>query len=316
MAVHSSTINWDNVNALTERRMLPKITDQIFRSNALMQRLWRKGTKLDGGAYITQMLAYGEGPGGAFEGLEILDTSEAEQFTVAVFQWKHYYAAVTIRRMDELKNRGGPAFARLLTAKMQVAQKTMQNLVGQGVYSDGSTNPKLITGVRAMITDATDAVTYGGINKATASNSWWESKIDRTTTLGTFNIGAMRTLAGRLTEDQESPDIIVTTQGLYDAYYNELQPQQRFADSDLARGGFKNVLFEGRPVVVDSHCPTGFMYMLNTSYIDLVSHEDENMRLEPFRQPYNQAGRTAFLFWAGNLTCSNCRYQGAMTTLT
>lgn len=313
-APSSATINWDNVNSLTERRMLPKLTDQIFRSNALMQRLWSKGTKLDGGAFITQMLAYGEGPGGAFEGLEILDTSEAEQFTTAVFSWKHYYAAITIRRMDELKNRGGAAFARLLTAKMQVAEKTMQNLVGQGIYSDGTTNAKLITGLRAAVTDATDAVTYGGINKATATNSWWQSKIDRTTTV--LSVPAMRTLAGLCTEDNETPDLVVTYQAQYDNYYNELQPAQRFADSDLARGGFKNILFEGRPVVVDSHCPTGLMYFLNTTYLDLVSHEDENMRFEPFRQPYNQAGRTAFIFWAGNLTCSNCRYQGVMNALT
>lgn len=308
-AVHSSTINWDNVNSLTERRLLPKITDNIFRSNPLMMKLWRQGTKLDGGAYITQNLLYAEGPGGAFEGLENLATDEAEQITSAIFNWKHYYASITIRRMDELKNRGRAAFSNLLTAKMRTAEKTLRNLLGQGMYSDGTVNPKVITGLRAMVT--TD-VQYGGISKT--NNTWWQSRLDTSTT--SLTIPTMRTLMGRLTEDAETPNLITSTQTQYDNYYDQLQPQQRFADKDMARGGFTNVLFEGRPVVVDSHCPAGFMFFLNTDYIDFVSHEGENMRFEGFRKPYNQAGRTAFIFWAGNLTGSNCRFQGAFTALT
>jgi hypothetical protein len=289
--------------------MLPKVTDNIFRSNPLSMKLHRKGTKLDGGAYITQNLIYAEGPGGAFEGLEPLDVSEAEIITTAVYNWKHYYASVTIRRMDELKNRGRAAFGRLLTSKMRTAEKTMRNLIGQGIYSDGSTNTKLITGLRAMVT--TGNVTYGGINKQT--NTWWASQVDTNTAL---TISRMRTLMGQCTEDADTPDIIVGPQAQYDNYYDLLTPQQRFASKDMARGGFTSILFEGRPFVVDSHCPAGFVYFLNTDYIDFVSHEDENMRFEKFRKPYNQAGRTAFIFWAGNLTGSNCRYQGVFTSLT
>jgi hypothetical protein len=273
-------------------------------------KLWRKGTKLDGGAYISQNLIYAEGPGGAFEGLEPLDVSEAEIITTAIFNWKHYYVSMTIRRMDELKNRGRAAFSNLLMAKTRTAEKTLRNLLGQGIYSDGSTNPKVITGLRAMVTGS--GVTYGGITKTT--NTWWRSQVDSTTTA--LTISAMRTLMGNCTEDAESPDLICTTQAQYNSYYDQLTPQQRFADRDMARGGFTNVLFEGRPVVVDSHCPTGYMYFLNTDYVDFVSHEEENMRFEPFRKPYNQAGRTAYIFWAGNLTGSNCRYQGVFTALT
>lgn len=312
MPQNTLTINWDNVNSFTERRMLPKTTDNIFRSNPLMMKLWKKGTKLDGGAYITQALMYAEGPGGAYEGLEPLDVSEAEQITAAVFNWKQYYASITIRRIDELKNRGKAAFGRILTTKMRTAEKTMRNLLGQGVYSDGSTNPKVITGLRAMVTEG--AVQYGGIDKAL--NSWWESQIDSATNLaGLADLTEMRALMGRCTEGNDSPDLIPTTQLIYDKVYLFWPDLKRFGSSDMAKAGFRSVLFEGRPLVIDSHCPLGHMYFLNTDYIDLVSHEDENMRFEKFRQPYNQAGRTAFIFWTGNLTGSNCRYQGAFTAL-
>lgn len=312
MAATPITINWDNVNTFTERRMLPKTTDQIFRSNPLMMKLHKKGTKLDGGAYITQSLLYAEGPGGAFEGLEALDTSEAEQITAAVFNWKEYYTSITIRKIDELKNRGRAAFGRILTTKMRTAEKTMRNLLGQGIYSDGSTNPKVITGLRAMVT--TGSVTYGGIDKST--NSWWNAQVDSSTALsGISDLTEMRALMGLCTEDADTPDLITTTQTIYDKVYMLFPTYQRFGSSDMARGGFRSILFEGRPLVVDSHCPAGHMYFLNSDYIDLVSHEDDNMRFEPFRQPYNQRGRTAFIFWTGNLTGSNCRFQGAFTVL-
>lgn len=307
MALGSSTISWNNVNTLTERVALPRIVDQIFRSNPTINKLWKNGTKLGGGAFITQHLAYAEGPGGAFEGMESHDVSERDQFAPAIFNWKHYYVSITVRRADELKNSGKPAFAKLLTAKMKIAEKTMRNLLAQGLYSDGS-NVKEITGFRAMVTASG---VYGNISKTT--NSWWQSKIDSTTT--TLSIPAMRTLMGRCTEDSDTPDMLVTTQSIYDIYYGLLQPQQRFASESMAKGGFTSIMFEGRPLVVDSHCPTGYLYYFNTDYLDLISHQDENMRFEPFRRPFRQAGRSAFIYWFGNLTGSNCRFQGAMTAI-
>ena len=307
MALGSSTISWNNVNTLTERVALPRIVDQIFRSNPTINKLWKSGTKLGGGAFITQHLAYAEGPGGAFEGMEAHDVSERDQFAPAIFNWKHYYVSITVRRADELKNSGKPAFAKLLTAKMKIAEKTMRNLLAQGIYSDGS-NVKEITGFRAMVTASG---VYGNISKTT--NAFWQSKLDTTTT--TLSIGAMRTLMGRCTEDSDTPDMLVTTQSNYDIYYGLLQPQQRFASESMAKGGFTSIMFEGRPLVVDSHCPTGYLYFFNTDYTDLISHEDENMRFEPFRRPFRQAGRSAFIYWFGNLTGSNCRFQGAMTAI-
>lgn len=310
MAVPANlTINWDNVNTLTGRKFLPKLTDNIFRSNPTIMKLWKGGTKIDGGAFIVQPLIYGEGPGGSFEGMQPLDTSEAEQITAAVFNWKHYFASATIRRMDELKNSGEPAFMKLLSAKMQIMQKTMKNRLAIALFGDGL-DPKEIGGLGALVTGT--GTTYGGISRTT--NAWWRAITDSTTT--TMSIPALRNMCGQLTEDSDTPDFIVTTQAIYDKYYLQLQPQQRFADASMAKGGFTSVLFEGRTLVVDSHCPTATLYMLNTDYIDLVSHSAENMRLEPWVKPYNQAGRTAFLFWAGNLTCSNSRFQGKFTALT
>lgn len=304
-----TTYKWNNVNSMTNRAAMPRVVDQIFRSNALMLRLKQNEEELDGGQFITQHISYAEGPGGSFEGMAPHDVSEVEQITDALFNWKHYYVSITIRRSDELKNRGKNALGKILTTKLKIAEKTMRNLMAQGIYSDG-TDPLAISGLRAMVTGT--GVTYGNISKT--NNDWWRSQVDAATT--TLSIPAMRTLMGQCTEDSDTPNLIVTTQSIYDTYYNLLQPQQRFASESMAKGGFTSILFEGRPIVVDSHCPTGYMYFLNTDYITLVSHQEENMRFEPFKRPFRQAGRSAFIYWFGNLVSQSCRYQGVFTGIT
>lgn len=308
--VTARTINWDNINTTTDRVIMPKIVDNIFRSNPLQAKLYKKGTKLDGGAYITQPLIYGEGPGGFFTGSAVLDTSAAEILTSAVFEWKFAYASATMEWADELKNAGASAVAKIVMAKMQTMEKTIRNIMGQGIYSDG-TDVASIVGLRAMVSGT--GTTYGGISKTT--NSWWRSQIDSTTTLATLSMLTMRNLLGLATEDTDTPDMGVTTQAIYDRVYSLFQPQQRFMDSATLKAGFQNILIEGRPLIVDSHCPTGYLFWLNTDYIDFVTHSAANFKRKPWVEPWNQEVRTTRILWAGNLTGSNCRYQAAHTAL-
>lgn len=68
--------------------------------------------------------------------------------------------------------------------------------------------------------------------------------------------------------------MLVTTQPVWDAFWNKLQPQQRFNDetSDV-HVGFRSFFWNGAQVVVDQYLPVlggAFqMYGLNTNYIYL-----------------------------------------------
>lgn len=305
---NDSTWRWDQINSVTERAWSGTIADQIFKSNPSIKKLKANQKTWDGGTFITHGLAYAEGPGGAFEGMMPLDVDEVEQISAAIFHWKHYFVSITIRRSDELKNSGAAALASILNTKLQIARKSMLNHLAQGLFSDGS-DPLGITGLRAMVTGS--GTTYGNISKTTYD--WWRSQIDSTTTK--LTIRKMRALMGLCTEDADTPNLLITTQAIYDEFYSLLEPQKRFASESMAKGGFTSILFEGRPLVVDSHCPAGYLYYLNTDYMKWNAHRREDMRFEPFRQPYRQAGRTAFIFWFGNLSGNNCRYQGAFTAL-
>lgn len=180
--------------------------------------------------------------------------------------------------------------------------------MGTGLYSDG-TDTKSIVGLRDIV--ATDQ-TVGGISQT--DYSFWRGQVDSSTT--TLTIAAMQALWNNCSIDADQPTVIMTTRSLYNSFYNLLQPQQRFVDSEMAKAGFTSLMFNGAPVLVDSHVPSSHMFMLNEGYLHLFVHKDEEMRLEPFAKPINQNVKVAKIYWTGALGSSNNRLHGKLSALT
>ena len=169
----------------------------------------------------------------------------------------------------------------------------------------------------------------GGI--ASDSNTWWDARFasfandsgtvttDATfaeltsTTNGVAAVSARMTrLYGALTIGSDQPDLIITTQVIYDAYESSLQANKRFVSEDASLGdaGFSTLKFKGAAIVADSHCTAGTMLMLNTKYLDFKVHSKRNFSFQDFQKPINQDARTAKIFWMGQLVCTNPRMQG------
>lgn len=97
--------------------------------------------------------------------------------------------------------------------------------------------------------------------------------------------------------------------------YALLQPQQRFTDSDTAKGGFQNVMFNGVPFVVSAKCPSGHVFFLNEEFLYLYYHPKRNFVLDPFIKSTTQDLKIAKVFWMGNMGSSNNRMHGKMTAI-
>lgn len=225
------------------------------------------------------------------------------------YAWKGLYTNISILRTDELKNAGDSQILSLVKSKVKIAEKNMEDQLGTGIFSN-ATDPKSIIGLRQILSASN---TIGGISQS--SNSWWQAgSVDSTST--TLSLSAMQTVWNLCTVGTWSPSVIITTRALFNSYYALLQPQQRFQDTDSADGGFQSLLFNGLPVLPDSHAPANFMAMINEDYIHLFAHKDEDMRFEPFVKPVNQNVRVAKIYWLGAYGVSNCRLHGALTGLT
>jgi len=302
-------LTYDQISAITHKKIIPKLVDNIFDSHPLLRRLRAKSPKLDGGEKIMVPLNYAiNSANGWFTGADTLDTSDSDVFTSAEYLWKQAYSNITVTRLDELKNSGDSAILNFVKNKTKIAEKTLADTLGTGIYSDGTT-AKSIVGLQAIV-DA--GSTVGGIAQGTYS--WWAAQENTTTT--NLTLSAMQSLFTSCSIDNDVPSVITATRAIFDIYYSLLQPQQRFIDSDSAKGGFSSLMFNGKPVIADSKCPASHMFMLNEEYLDLYIHRDENFRFSPFISPIDQAVKTAKIFFAGAMTSSNNRMHGKLSAIT
>lgn len=303
--------SFSQLSAVTRQYFLPKLYDNVFNGNPLLQRAMKNGwyKKIDGGTEVVVPLEYNDGDNAEwFQGTDTINLQDQDNFSAANYAWKQLVAPIVITRADELKNSGQSQIVDFVKAKVRNAEKTMKAKLSTGLYSAG-TDSESIVGLAAF-TDT--ASTVGGIAQGTYT--WWAGKEDASTT--TLTIAAMQSRFNTCSEDNEQPSVVVTTKSLYNSYYSLLQPQQRFQDSKTASGGFSSLLFNSIPVIADSSCTANAMYFLNENFLHLLVHRDEDMRMTDFVELDTQAVKIAKIFWAGVFASSNNRFQGAMTALT
>lgn len=301
-------LTYSQLSAITQNKIIPKMVDNIFDSNPLLMKLREKSPKIDGGLAINVPLNYAQATAaGWFSGSDTLDISDNDVMTSASYAWKQAHASISISRLDELKNSGDSAILNFVKNKVKIAEKTLADTLGTGVFNAGTTSNAFV-GLRAIVDSAS---TVGGISQSTYS--WWRGQEDTSTT--TLSISALQTQYSNATINNDSPTLIVGTRANYDRYYNLLQPQQRFQDKSMASGGFSSLMFNGTPFVVDSHCPANHIFMLNLNYLDLYVHKDENFRFEPWVKPTNQNVKVAHIYFAGALTSSNNRMHAKLEAI-
>lgn len=301
-------LTYDQISAITEKKFIPKMTDNIFKAIPLMMRLKKKQELLDGGTKVLVPLEYAQNAAsGWYSGADTLDNTDSNIITAAEFNWAQIYTSISITRRDELMNSGDAQKVNFVKAKVKNAEKTITDLVATGCYNAG-TDPKAIVGARAFVTTSS---TYGGISQT--DNSWWQAQSDSSTT--TFSIGALQSLWGSCAINGEPPTLVTSTQANYDRYYAALQPQQRFMDVEMAKAGFTTLMFNGVPWLADSKCPTNYIYLFNENYLKLYVHRQENFRFEPFMKPINQNVQVAHIFAMMVLASSNNRMHGVMSAV-
>lgn len=303
-------LTYDQITAITQKRYIPKLVDNIFDSDPLLQRAKSKGwyTSTNGGTSIVVPLMYAQiAAAGSYAPTAQLDTSDNDTFTSAEYQWKYYYANITVSGADEHKNSGDAAILDFVKNKMMAAEMTLKDRIGDGLYGAGTTATD-IGGLRLII-DA--ANTVGGIDQS--SYSWWQSQEDSSTT--TLSIAALQSMYNTLSINGKPPSIIMATRTNYNRLYALLQPQQRFVDTETAKAGFTSLMFNGTPFIPGPKVPSNHVFMLNEEFLSLFYHPERNFNFDPFVKSTTQDVKSGKIFWMGNLGTSNARMHGKFTAL-
>jgi len=322
MAAPTLTQVLDNVGSSTIEKRLPGLIDAFFRSNPLAARLLQQDRIMEeGGKDIRQRIIYTRKPGGSYAGLDTFNIAQQESRTEMVFNWKQYYINITVAGIDLLKNAGDSQVSDLVQDEMDEAEMSGPDYIGDDIYGDGTGNAgKALTGLRAALDDGTTYTTYGGITRSsTAGTPGYAIRGNVNTTAATFSLSQMNTYMNQGTVGQRKPNLIVTTQTLWNKWWERAQPAQRFGPGDsrgmLASIGFNTIEFNGAEVVVDSHCPSGNIVFLNTDFCKMVIHSKRMWEPTGWKYPVGQDAAIQQLLWAGELVVTSPRLQVLATAV-
>jgi hypothetical protein len=308
-----SNPNFDAILTTTLANYRDQLTDNVFSARPLTYHLMNKGRirMLNGGSKIVEPLVHGLNTTvAAYSGYDTISLTPQTGISAAEFDWKQYAASIAISGIEEAKNNGEQEVINLLEAKIMQAEESMREGFNQMFFADGSAS-NAWNGLGNLIETGN---TVGGINSATAGNEYWRSYEENTA--GALTLAQMATAYNSVSVGNDHPDMVLTTQTLFEKYESLLQPQLRYTDTKTADAGFQNLLFKSAPVTFDVHAPAGTMFFINSKYLSLVGHSGKWFENTAFVRPENMDARYALILCYGNLTVRNRKRQGKLTAKT
>lgn len=316
--------SYTDVLATTIESRSKVLADNVTKNTALLARLDEKGNvrTVSGGVTILEELSFAEnGNAQWYSGGDLLSVAAQDVISAASYPWSQAAVAIVINGLEQLQNSGKERMIDLMAGRVKVGESSLKNLIGGGVYSDGTGfGGKQLAGLNAAVPLSNTTGTYGGINRATFP--FWQSQLvaPGAGVITAANINTyMNQLWLKTVRNKDHPDLIVADNAMFALYLAFLQNLQRFVDVKKGALGFPTVRFIDADVVLDGgiggFCPANTMFFLNTDYIFFRPHKDRNMvALNPGkRYATNQDAEVQLIGFAGQLTCSGDQFQGRLS---
>lgn len=307
-----------NMDALLSSTMdyyRPKMEDNIHNANPFFYWLTRNGMKdkQDGGANILQPVMYGKNNTiRSYQGYDELDVTPQDGMTVAIYPWRQVAGSITISRIEERKNSGKSAVIGLLKNKIMQAEESMKEEVNRQLFLDGTGNGGLdLFGLNLLVEDGAAFLSNVAAIDSNAE-TWWRNQWTTATGVS-FNTGGlalMRTMYNNCSKGNIHPDLILTTQTIFEYYEKILAAGERFIDTRSGDAGFQNLLFKAAVIMYDTYCPVQTMFFLTSDYFKWMVDTQTDFITTPFVRPSNQDAKTAQILVYGNVTMSNRARQG------
>lgn len=305
-------LTYAQLSAIAVNTIEKTLVDNVYSATPTLKRLSDKSKKLGGGLKIqVPVISSTTGAGGSFSDLDTLTVARTDNMSAAVYDWKQYYEPVRVSQADIAKTTGDAGKLDLVASKIKIAESNFAENLSVGIFSDGTGNSsKDITGFAAMISASS---TYGGI--AVADMSAWAAQVLTNATDRALTLALLQKLDGQCTDGKDGPSLFISKQNVYDEAYNLFTAFQRIESEEMGKLGFKSLMINGKPLVVDAHAPAQSILAINEEYVNLYIHKDHNMRKEHHSSLETSDSMLTKIFWMGNLGCSQRRRQGVLNKI-
>lgn len=301
-----------------------KPADQVSNHNALFRRLNEKGNMktLDGGLSIVEPLDYqANSTFQRYSGYDTLNIGAVDVITAAEYPWRQAAVNVAVSGLELRSNSGAKQIINLAKSKIVNAQRSFANNISSDLYSTGSLANQI--GGLGLIVSTSGTGTVGGIDSS--AWSFWRNKVNdfnaplqggSNVTPSSSTIEAqMLGLYLALTRGADHPDLIIADNTFFTFFEQSQTSLKRYASADEGKGGFVSLKYKLADVIYDSAASgitSGRMYMLNTDYMQFVTHENANFTIMPELQAVNQDAMVTPILLQGNLVCNSRMLQGVI----
>lgn len=314
-----SNPNFDTLVSTTLKNYRKQLADNITGHQALFYLLKQRGyfEERDGGETLVEPLLIGENSTvSSYSGYDILDVTPQEGISAAEVDWKQIAGAISINGREEFQNMGSKTkIVSLLESKIKQLEISMELDINSQLFGDGTGNGgKDITGLNLVVENGAAWATYAGIDSNT--NTYW-----RNTWLaegGALDLASMRNVFNSASRGNAKPDLIITTQDVYEDYEALVLANNDITRTNVKLGdaGFQNLEFKGVPMVFDEDCPTGVMFFLNSQFLKFVAGKGRFFKNTPFQKPENQDAKVSQVLLYGNLLTMNRARLGRLDGIT
>lgn len=299
-------------NAFTKKYFTPLLPDSIFKPSATWWSATRLGKKIRGGGSIVWgPLTSEETTGGAYWGVQILDTTPTDPVQPAEVQWRAYQQAIIIPVLDALFNEGEGEVLSLVRVKEESAMGALLQKLSRAMYGVSPQNTAIDLDSMPTALGAL-AGSYAGI---TLANPWASNGGAGPSAGGAVSFANMMADYIAASQGNEQPDRNFKTAAGYTAYWNLLVQQQRqIEDAEVTRAGFKmHLMFNNATVMWDGFVPAGEEYFVTSKYFRPIFFAKDYFTVDPFVQPTNQRVIVARIYVTMNLQFLTLRQHSRRT---
>lgn len=292
------TRTMDNAFVTTWQEIRPEAIDNILDATPVWAALNGAGCLKSqvGSEFITRTIRYGEVDPTEIERGDTLPQGDTELETQAIWRWRTIASHVQRSMFDDQKNRGPSKIKDFVGMKLTAAKDGMEQKFESQMFNthQSSENTKKFQGLNDIIPPRATRTTgtYGGIQRPSAytaeangvevpsaGNTWWGPKYlpGVLATVEDDLLTDMKKLYNSVGNNQAMPNLIITTQTLFELYEEfALDAVQIIKDETtrLADLGFEVLRFKGKPLIWSSNVTSGQVKMINTDFIDIVYDPD------------------------------------------
>jgi hypothetical protein len=303
-------LTYNQITAIAQNTIDKTLTDNVFKATPVLARMRAKSKKYSGGVKIqVPVISSSSTSGGWYTDLGPLTIDRTDNISAAEFDWRQAYESVRISRLDLAKCSGDSAKLDLVASKIKVAEEALAARLTTGIFGSGGSNQ--FDGFGAMIAASG---TYGGI--APADLAEWVSPVHLNGAVDrAVSLALIQKLDGACTNGKTTPSMFVSRQNVFDEVYNLFTAFQRIESEEVGKLGFKSLIVNGKPLVVDAACAAKSILAINESHAHLAIHKDNDMRKEHHGSLETSDSSLTKIFFMGNLVCNQRRAHGRLGDL-